>query len=180
MESMLFFYFLLLSILMSTDNQNFGIVLGFGFAFMTLLLVLTEINSGISEMRAVILFKRSRQAPNVANGHDEEKVGGATGSDSDTVVAEDPSVTANANGEGEKSPRPMTDVFSWQHLTYTVTVSGGAHKRLLNDVSGYVAPGKLTALMGESGAGKVCLSISRRFLLPDMTGLLDNAVERFS
>src|SRR5258708_23820963 len=28
-------------------------------------------------------------------------------------------------------------------------------RRLLEDVSGYVAPGKLTALMGESGAGKV-------------------------
>ena len=28
-------------------------------------------------------------------------------------------------------------------------------RRLLNDISGYVPPGKLTALMGESGAGRV-------------------------
>lgn len=49
----------------------------------------------------------------------------------------------------------MTDVFSWQHLEYTVTMPDGTQRRLLDDVSGYVAPGKLTALMGESGAGKV-------------------------
>lgn len=53
-----------------------------------------------------------------------------------------------------KEQKPMTDVFSWQHLEYTVPVPGG-ERRLLDDVSGFVAPGKLTALMGESGAGKV-------------------------
>ena len=49
----------------------------------------------------------------------------------------------------------MTDVFSWQHLEYTVTMPDGTQRRLLDDISGFVAPGKLTALMGESGAGKV-------------------------
>lgn len=52
----------------------------------------------------------------------------------------------------------MKDVFTWQHLDYTVPVGGGQMRRLLDDVSGYVAPGKLTALMGESGAGKVRVS----------------------
>ena len=54
----------------------------------------------------------------------------------------------------EKQPA-MTDVFSWQHLRYTVPIGHGETRQLLDDVSGYVAPGKLTALMGESGAGKV-------------------------
>ena len=49
----------------------------------------------------------------------------------------------------------MTDTFSWEGLSYTVPIGGGEERRLLNDVSGYVVPGKLTALMGESGAGKV-------------------------
>jgi ATP-binding cassette subfamily G (WHITE) protein 2 (SNQ2) len=48
----------------------------------------------------------------------------------------------------------MTNVFSWEHLHYHVK-AGGENRTLLDDVSGYVAPGKLTALMGESGAGKV-------------------------
>lgn len=51
----------------------------------------------------------------------------------------------------------MSDLFSWQHLRYDVPIGGGKTRRLLDDVSGYVAPGKLTALMGESGAGKVRL-----------------------
>lgn len=51
----------------------------------------------------------------------------------------------------------MTDVFSWRHVDYVVPIGKGEHKRLLDDVSGYVAPGKLTALMGESGAGKTTL-----------------------
>lgn len=51
----------------------------------------------------------------------------------------------------------MSDIFSWQHLEYTVPLSGGGTRKLLDDVSGYVAPGKLTALVGASGAGKTTL-----------------------
>jgi ATP-binding cassette subfamily G (WHITE) protein 2 (SNQ2) len=47
------------------------------------------------------------------------------------------------------------DTFTWHHVQYVVPISGGSERRLLDDVSGYVAPGKLTALMGESGMGKV-------------------------
>lgn len=34
-------------------------------------------------------------------------------------------------------------VFSWHHLSYDITVSGGKKRRLLDDVSGFVAPGKM-------------------------------------
>ncbi|KAI8332054.1 ABC-2 type transporter-domain-containing protein [Chlamydoabsidia padenii] len=46
--------------------------------------------------------------------------------------------------------------FSWHHIDYTVPVKGG-HIQLLNDISGIVKPGHLTALMGSSGAGKTTL-----------------------
>jgi ATP-binding cassette subfamily G (WHITE) protein 2 (SNQ2) len=52
---------------------------------------------------------------------------------------------------------PVTDIFSWQHIDYTVPIPGHEERKLLSDISGYVAPGKLTALMGESGAGKTTL-----------------------
>jgi ATP-binding cassette, subfamily G (WHITE), member 2, SNQ2 len=43
----------------------------------------------------------------------------------------------------------MTNTFSWEGLNYMVP-KGDGEERLLNKVSGYVVPGKLTALMGES------------------------------
>ena len=49
----------------------------------------------------------------------------------------------------------MTDVFTWRNVQYDVHLKKGETRRLLDDISGFVAPGKLTALMGESGAGKV-------------------------
>ncbi|KAG2062978.1 P-loop containing nucleoside triphosphate hydrolase protein, partial [Suillus decipiens] len=51
------------------------------------------------------------------------------------------------------------DTFTWHHVQYVIPISGGSERRLLDDVSGYVAPGKLTALMGESGAGKTTLNV---------------------
>ena len=54
-----------------------------------------------------------------------------------------------------ETQEPMTDIFTWQHINYTIPISGHETLQLLDDVSGYVVPGKLTALMGESGAGKV-------------------------
>ena len=64
----------------------------------------------------------------------------------------------DANAEAEKKPQfTETDIFSWQHVDYTVPIAGHEDRKLLSDVSGYVAPGKLTALMGESGAGKTTL-----------------------
>lgn len=47
--------------------------------------------------------------------------------------------------------------FSWHDLRYTVPIGAGKQRLLLDNVSGFVEPGKLTALMGESGAGKVSL-----------------------
>ncbi|KAI9491802.1 ABC-2 type transporter-domain-containing protein [Zychaea mexicana] len=46
--------------------------------------------------------------------------------------------------------------FSWHHVNYSVPFKGGP-LQLLNDVSGIVKPGHLTALMGSSGAGKTTL-----------------------
>ncbi|POW16404.1 hypothetical protein PSHT_06784 [Puccinia striiformis] len=46
--------------------------------------------------------------------------------------------------------------FTWEDLSYSVSVPGGQRK-LLTNIYGYVKPGTLTALMGSSGAGKTTL-----------------------
>lgn len=63
--------------------------------------------------------------------------------------------TGHESAEGEKSVEGIaknTAIFTWQHVNYDIPVKGG-QKRLLDDVQGYVRPGRLTAMMGASGAG---------------------------
>ncbi len=103
----------------------------------------------------VMLFKRGAKAPVVREA--QEKAGVA---DEEKGVPESRDATEKTRSESGSSSMDvavpmMSDVFTWRHLEYDVRVGKGETRRLLDDVSGYVAPGKLTALMGESGAGKV-------------------------
>ncbi|KAJ3034835.1 hypothetical protein HDV00_004598 [Rhizophlyctis rosea] len=61
--------------------------------------------------------------------------------------------------------------FTWKHIDYDVQVKGAARK-LLNDVSGFVRSGQLTALMGSSGAGKTTLidAVTQRKTIGKLTG----------
>ncbi|KAI0265431.1 ABC-2 type transporter-domain-containing protein [Gloeopeniophorella convolvens] len=138
--------------------RNFGISIAFAMAFIVLLLFFTEYNTHIPGQSSVTLFKRGTKAPIVQEA--KEKAG----------IADEEQGGVDSRAVSEKTRRPeqrdssaleaapaMTDIFTWRHLQYDVHVGGGETRRLLEDISGYVAPGKLTALMGESGAGKTTL-----------------------
>ncbi|OSX63435.1 hypothetical protein POSPLADRAFT_1074039 [Postia placenta MAD-698-R-SB12] len=132
--------------------RNFGIVVAFGIGFICAYLAATEINTSSSGQSSVTLFKRgSKPIRPSAIAVDEER---RSGSDSSTVQkdGQDQDEARKAMAEAS-SPK---NTFSFQNLTYVVPVKDGQRK-LLDGVSGYVAPGKLTALMGESGAGKTTL-----------------------
>ena len=51
----------------------------------------------------------------------------------------------------------MMDTFSRQRIDHTAPTEQGNGRKLLSDISRFVAPGKLTALMGELGVGKTTL-----------------------
>lgn len=139
--------------------RNFGILVGFFSFFLFTYLSFTEITSGAAEFRSVVTFKRgSKNAPKFATSpRDVESNHG--GGSSNNATATQTGETEEEHVQQAEDPLEKTlrttDIMSWVHLTYHVSVGGGETKRLLNDISGWVVPGKLTALMGESGAGKV-------------------------
>ncbi|KAF5387203.1 hypothetical protein D9757_006886 [Collybiopsis confluens] len=128
--------------------RNYGIVIAFAGVFLTALFVFSEFNTTLSEDTTRVLFKRGSKAPVSSRSSDEEKGSAATDVE---VVQEKQAVSEAAN-----AATAMTEIFSWKSLDYVVPVAGG-HRKLLDDISGFVVPGKLTALMGESGAGKTTL-----------------------
>ncbi|KAH8101733.1 pleiotropic drug resistance ABC transporter [Cristinia sonorae] len=137
--------------------RNYGIILAFGVGFIFTYLFLTEYNTGASGESSAILFKRGSNAPviqdveaEVKSSDEEKKPSSTQGSGSSQTEIEE------ARDAAAEAP-PMTDIFSWQHLNYTIPLGHGETRKLLDDVSGYVAPGKLTALVGSSGAGKTTL-----------------------
>ncbi|THU82570.1 hypothetical protein K435DRAFT_446226 [Dendrothele bispora CBS 962.96] len=140
----------------SNTWRNFGILVAFALGFIALCLLFTELNTRTSSNTSVVLFLRSKAKNAIrpkSSSSDEEK-----GSAAIAVVEEvsrEKETKAKATEELAKD-LATTDVFSWQNICYTVPVKDG-ERRLLNNVSGFVAPGKLTALMGESGAGKTTL-----------------------
>lgn len=104
-----------------------------------------EVNTKTSIKGSVVLFKRGSKRIAPSPPKDEENAV------SKEVVPE------NLIGDTlDDTARPvaMTDTFTFSHLRYVIPSADG-EKVLLDDVSGFVAPGRLTALMGESGAGKV-------------------------
>ncbi|KAM6501505.1 pleiotropic drug resistance ABC transporter [Amanita muscaria] len=143
--------------------KDYGILCAFGGGFIVLLAIFTEFNTKVAGETPVVKFKPDSRAPilkvaeNKSNG-DEEKAQ----TEPETIAQ---AQVAEAEAKEAMSDQPqISHVFSWEHLNYTVRVDG-EERKLLQDVFGYVAPGKLTALMGASGAGKAGNNPSSRTTL---------------
>ena len=132
-------------------TQNLGILWAFGFGLLGALLFFIQYNKRIARDTSVTLYKEGRDPVLPHQAIDEERV--APGDldenreENTTGISDAGILISEKEGRG--------DVFSWRNIHYEVPVSGGEMRKLLDNISGYVAPGKLTALMGETGAGKV-------------------------
>ena len=139
--------------------RNLGFMFAFMIFFLFVYLFATEFNSATDSSAEVLVFRRGHVPKHLvvaekAAKHDEESparaganAGAAGKDDAEQEKEQDQQVQALA---------PQIDVFSWKDVCYDIKIKGEP-RRLLDNVSGWVKPGTLTALMGVSGAGKTTL-----------------------
>lgn len=138
----------------SNAGRNAGIIFGFWFFFLIVYSLASEFQKDPSASGGVMVFKRGaapKEVVQAAKASGDVEAGDAAGH-TERVDREQDEQADKAVGKLESS----TSVFAWKNVNYDVLIKG-TPRRLLNDVSGFVAPGKMTALMGESGAGKTTL-----------------------
>ena len=132
--------------------QNLGFLWIFAVGLLDALLFFTHYNKRTARDTTVTLYKEGSDRVAVYQAVDEEKV---VPGDLHEKRKESDAAEVGAAGTLESAKSRRADIFSWKNVQYEVPISGGEMRMLLDDVSGYVTPGKLTALMGETGAGKV-------------------------
>ena len=127
------------SIKVSQKWIDFVAVLGFWILFVTFTALLNEFIEFGGEGYTINVFKK-RVKPVSEFSEDTDQF------DEKARVRTQPTDDEIVNGT----------MYVWKSIDYTVPVKGGERK-LLDQVTGFVKPGTMTALMGSSGAGKTTL-----------------------
>lgn len=131
--------------------RNLGFMFAFMIFFHIVYLAATEFVSESGSSAEVLLFRR---------GHIPKYLEKAIKDEESNLTSIIQSVTKDEAEQNEaqriRTLAPQTEVFSWKDVNYDIKIKGTPRK-LLDNVSGWVKPGTLTALMGVSGAGKTTL-----------------------
>ncbi|EEA27208.1 ABC multidrug transporter, putative [Talaromyces marneffei ATCC 18224] len=132
----------------SHEWRNLGILIAFWIFFIFVYLTCTELNSATSSTAEFLVFRRGHVPAYMRKSDNKAKKG---------TIEAPPAGDSEAAKEEELGILPeQRDIFTWRNVCYDIPVKGG-QRRLLDNVSGWVKPGTLTALMGVSGAGKTTL-----------------------
>lgn len=115
--------------------RNYGILLAFLVFFYVLYFLLTELISGTIPSHEVLIYRRGHLPDKIRRSDPEAGSKELTSHELRSRTIETGPLVA-----GEK------DTLIWNGLCYDIPVQDG-EKRLVDDVSGWVKPGSLTALM---------------------------------
>ena len=126
--------------------RNLGILAAFFVFFLFTYLAGTEYISAAKSKGEVLVFRKGKLPPSLANGSDVE----APGAKQAGVI------TPTSEKSGNAMIQKQTAIFHWEDVCYDVQIKD-ENRRILDHVDGWVKPGTLTALMGVSGAGKTTL-----------------------
>ncbi|OKL58610.1 ABC transporter CDR4 [Talaromyces atroroseus] len=128
--------------------RNFGILLGFFFFFLGLVIIATEHVTAKPSKGEILVFPRGK-----IPAFTKEKGG------NEDPEAYSKNVQTGVEDSGVDETAAIvrqTSIFHWQDVCYDIKIKGEP-RRILDNVDGWVKPGTLTALMGVSGAGKTSL-----------------------
>ncbi|KAJ5780775.1 hypothetical protein N7457_005935 [Penicillium paradoxum] len=126
--------------------RNFGILMGFLIAFMAIYFIACELNSSTTSTAEALVFRRGCEPASFRQGS----------ADVESTERAKAQPAAGSDDKGMGAMQAQTDTFTWRNVCYDIEIKGEP-RRLLDNVSGWVKPGTLTALMGVSGAGKTTL-----------------------
>ena len=133
--------------------RNFGIIIGWLIFFIALTMLGMELQRPNKGGSSVTVFKRDEAPKGVQDAIEH------SGPPADEESSEKNGISFDMNGDEPKDSGDKvqgisknTSIFTWQNVNYTIPYKSGK-RQLLKDVQGYVKPGRLTALMGASGAG---------------------------
>lgn len=132
----------------------------------------TELNSSTSSSAEVLVFRRGhvpKFIPETADRQQDEESGANEKLSSQNsrylhfhalfsgcLTGLDPNDTSRESSTDKiNAILPQKDIFTWRNVTYDIAIKGEP-RRLLDNVSGWVKPGTLTALMGVRYDYQVC------------------------
>ncbi|OCK76220.1 hypothetical protein K432DRAFT_437160 [Lepidopterella palustris CBS 459.81] len=133
--------------------RNLGVIIAFWIFFMGTYLVFTEYNSAVSSTADLLVFRRGHAPPSYTDAEKDARSKDLEANRRSSVALQ----LADEKAMDEFAIAPQNEIFTWRNVCFDIPVHGGQHRRLLENVSGWVAPGTLTALMGVSGSGKTTL-----------------------